>query len=74
MGGGILSTFGLMFVFLIYIIKGTPDLNAGAWNVISWLSLVTIVFYIALMFFINWRVIVDGANDNLSACFVSIGI
>ena len=34
----------------------------------------TLVFYFALLFFINWRVIVDGANDNLSACFASIGI
>ena len=27
-----------------------------------------------MYFFINWRVVVDGANDNLSACYIAMGV
>ncbi|MGI6773391.1 MAG: M20/M25/M40 family metallo-hydrolase [Acutalibacteraceae bacterium] len=73
-GGGILSTFAFTIINIVYLATGKPALTDGAWNVVSWVLLVTLVFYFALLFFINWRVIVDGANDNLSACFASIGI
>ncbi|MEL7609556.1 MAG: M20/M25/M40 family metallo-hydrolase [Bacillota bacterium] len=31
-------------------------------------------FFIASMFFINWSRVVDGANDNLTGCLVSLSV
>ena len=33
-----------------------------------------IPFFIATMFFINWNKVVDGANDNLTGCLVSMSV
>ena len=38
------------------------------------LELVLVPFFVAILFFINWRVVVDGANDNLSADFIAMGV
>lgn len=35
---------------------------------------ITIPFCIGIIFFINWRIIVDGANDNLTACYVAMAV
>ena len=32
------------------------------------------VLYIPWLFFINWRVVVDGANDNLTGCYIAMSI
>ncbi len=31
-------------------------------------------FFIGILFFVNWRVVVDGANDNLSGCFTAMAV
>ncbi len=70
------SILGMLFVFvtdIIYLVMKMPQFNT-AWTVISILQLLTIPFCIAILFFINWRVVVDGANDNLTACYSSIAV
>lgn len=68
-GGGTLAT---IFVG-IYLIMGTPPIT-GFWSFVSIFLLVLIPFFISFIFFVNWKVICDGANDNLSACYASMAI
>ncbi len=68
--GGLVITF---FSDLVYIIMGAPEIK-GVWAVIAIVQLILIPLYIAISFFINWKVIVDGANDNLTACYASMAI
>ena len=72
-GGSVLGMFFIFISSIIYVIAGFPALTGG-WSVVSWLQLAMIPFFIMIFFFINWKVVVDGANDNLSACYVSMGI
>ncbi len=70
------SVFGLFFILisdLVYIIMGFPAIQ-GAWNIIAYIQLVLIAAFIMIAFFINWKIVVDGANDNLSACYVSMAV
>ena len=63
---------------IIYVAKngitfGTPDtsdplVKAGLWG------LVTLPFSIGLYFMVNYRRVVDGANDNLTGCYMGIAI
>ncbi len=68
-GGMIIS---LLFV-LAYFIAGTPVFNTF-WKGVSIYLLVNLIFYAAIAFFTNWKIIVDGANDNLTACYASMAI
>ena len=75
-GGAIISMFALFCFNLAAVIHsagGTFEM-AGAWKVLGIIALCLIPFCILILFFINWRVIVDGANDNLSACYIAIAV
>lgn len=75
-GGAIISMFTLFGFNLAAVIHsaGGAFEMAGAWKVLGIIALCLIPFCILILFFINWRVIVDGANDNLSACYVAIAV
>lgn len=76
-GGAIFSLFinlGCAIYAVVTMANGTFDLTTGLGKVLGIASLVTIPFCIAIMFFINWKVICDGANDNLSACYAAMGV
>lgn len=77
-GGSIGGLFFIAITNLILLVQtlvtGTAVEITGAWKVIGIIELVLIPFFVAIMFFINWRVIVDGANDNLSACYIAMGV
>lgn len=44
------------------------------WLVCGIIQLILIPFFFAICFFINWKVVVDGANDNLTADFIAMGV
>jgi len=71
--GSVLGLFYCFGVNLAYLAAGTPPLE-GAWKVLGLIQFAFIPFYILIMFFINWKVIVDGANDNLTACYAAMGV
>lgn len=71
--GSIIGLFFSVIFVPAYLIAGTPEIK-GFWAVISVLFLLFIPFYLGMIAFINWRVVVDGANDNLSACYASMAI
>lgn len=68
--GGLLYTFA---VNLAYLASGAPPLE-GAWKVLGLIQFAFVPFFILVMFFINWKVIVDGANDNLTACYAAMAV
>lgn len=72
-GGAILSLFAALISFIVYVISGRPEM-VGAWRVVSVVLLCTIPFFIAVLFFTNWKRPVDGANDNLTANLVSMAV
>ena len=76
MGG---SIGGLLFVTVFNIIWLFNALFGHGyyskfWLVMGIIELVFVPFFIAILFFINWKVVVDGANDNLSADFIAMGV
>ena len=73
MFGSIGGMFLALIATIVYLAAGTPVIKGG-WLVVAVLMLVLIPFYISIMFFVNWKVIVDGANDNLTACYASMAI
>lgn len=76
MGG---SVGGLIFIcifniiWMIYSFTG-GDYTSKFWLIMGIIQLVFIPFFIAILFFINWRVIVDGANDNLTADYIAMSV
>jgi len=73
MFGSIGGMFVALILTCIYLAVGTPPIT-GWWFGVSIFLLVLIPFYISIMFFVNWKVVVDGANDNLTACYASMAI
>lgn len=67
------ALFGFNLAAVIRSAGGTFEMT-GAWKVLGIIAVCLMPFCIAILFFINWRVIVDGANDNLSACYIAIAV
>ncbi|MCM1115752.1 MAG: M28 family peptidase [Clostridium sp.] len=78
MGGSIGGLIGVCIfnvIWMIYSFAGpTVKYISKFWTVMGIIGLVLIPFFIAILFFINWKVIVDGANDNLTADYISMGV
>ncbi len=80
-GHAILCGVGAVYyivVSIIYMIKNgvgfgvadtsDPIVKAGLWG------LIFVPFLIGLYFMVNYRRVVDGANDNLSGCYMGIAV
>lgn len=74
------ATIGMLFVLissvalLIQSIIASNIDNDGFYRIIGLIGFAFVPFFIAILFFINWDRVVDGANDNLSGCFVAMGV
>ena len=76
MGGSIGGLIGICIfdiIWLIYDIAGGMYISKF-WLVMGIIQLILIPFFVAILFFINWQVVVDGANDNLTADFISMAV
>ncbi|MDR1940260.1 MAG: Zn-dependent exopeptidase M28 [Clostridiales bacterium] len=51
-----------------------PAVASGVLLILGLCGLVFVVFWVALYKFHDKKVIVDGANDNLTACYVSLAV
>lgn len=75
-GGSIGGLFVVTFfdiAWLIYsFVNGSYD--GKFWLVAGIIQLCLVPFLIAICFFINWKIIVEGANDNLSAVYIAMGV
>lgn len=70
-GMSLLCIFNI--VWLVYHFA-SGDYASKFWLVIGVIELLMIPFFVAVIFFINWEVVVDGANDNLSANYISAAV
>lgn len=43
-------------------------------QVFAWIEIVNSILYAPLLFFVDWNTVVDGANDNLTGCFLAMSI
>ena len=73
------SIAGMLYTWIINIAASIASLSgavalSSTWVVLGIVALLFVPFFIAGMFFVNWRKIVDGANDNLTACLVSMSV
>lgn len=73
------SIGGLIFVALFNIVWFIYHIASGVYLSKFWLAcgvieLALVPFFFAICFFINWKVVVDGANDNLTADFIAMGV
>lgn len=71
--GGLIAVTIFDIVWLIYSFTGGAY-DSKFWLVCGIIQIILIPFFIAICFFINWKVIVDGANDNLTADFIAMGV
>ncbi len=77
-GGSVIGLFILFIsdsILAVKLLLSSQDFAiSGAWRIIGIVQICLIPFMIAIMFFINYKIIVDGANDNLSASYIAIGV
>ena len=72
--GGLIAISIFNIVWICYAIFGAGTYESKFWLVAGIIQLILVPFFIAICFFINWKVIVDGANDNLTANFIAMGV
>lgn len=71
--GGLIAVTVFDIVWLIYSFTGGAY-ESKFWLVCGIIQIILIPFFVAICFFINWKVVVDGANDNLTADFIAMGV
>ena len=49
-------------------------LSAGTLTTFAIIEIVLTVLFAPLLFLVDWKTVVDGANDNLTGCFLSMSI
>lgn len=73
---GMFVVFGLSIAQLVATISNgfvAPEME-GFWKVAGIISLCLIPGFVAIMFFINWKTDIQGANDNLSANYIAMAV
>ena len=74
-GHAIISAVGAVFYLvlsILFFVKGY-DATPGLFKAALW-GLIFVPFLAGLYFMVNYRRVVDGANDNLSGCYMGIAI
>lgn len=72
--GGMFIVFAINAALVLQTLISGPVAMTGVWLGLGIFQLLLIPFFIAICFFINWNQIVDGANDNLTACYIAMGL
>ncbi len=65
--GSLVLTF-IMSIASMYVNDGVPAI------IMTVIQAVTIPIFIAVLFFVNWKLCVTGANDNLTGVFASMAV
>lgn len=79
-GHAIIVAVGAIYYLVLAIINtvqngmfGVADMSSPVVKAALW-GLIFVPFMIGLYFMVNYRRVVDGANDNLSGCYMGIAI
>ncbi len=76
----ITSFVGVAYFFVAIILciankyASTPFLGENVSNILGYVCLVFVPLWIAMYFMWNEKLVVDGANDDLTGCFMSIAL
>lgn len=76
----LVATVGLVFVLLsnlLLVVSSITDsflVHSNIWVTVAILNSIFLPAFGALLFFINWKCVTDGANDNLSACYAAMSV
>ena len=74
------SIVGLIFVLVTalgtVISQGVGGgvAESGLFHILGYVQLIFIPVFIALYFFVNWKGVVQGANDNLTGCAAAVSV
>lgn len=60
--------------FLFCNLSLAEFLPQGVLEVLAVIEIVLSVLYAPLLFLVDWRTVVDGANDNLTGCFLGMSL
>ena len=64
-----------MFACLTFgLLSATGMVSSHTSAIFGWIEALLLLVYIPWLFFIRWRVVSDGANDNLTGCYISMSI
>jgi hypothetical protein len=74
--GALLGAFGKVIIDLIYCISaglaaGSPE---GVWRILGLVQLIFLPFFIAMIFFSDFRTVSPGANDNLTGTWAALSV
>ncbi len=80
-GHAVIVVLGALFYLVLSVIYiaqngitfGMPDMSSPLVKAALW-GLLFVPFMIGLYFMVNYRRVVDGANDNLTGCYVGIAV
>ena len=76
----ITSFIGVFYFFIAIILciankySQSPFLAANVANILGYVCLAFVPLWIAMYFMWNEKIVVDGANDDLTGCFMSIAV
>lgn len=70
----ILTILGMISCFVFGIIHAMSTLTPTTMLAFCIIEVLCFILFIPWFFFINWKVIVDGANDNLTGCYIGMNI
>lgn len=78
-GGKLLTTMialgmGSMVIQLVLDIVSLFDIPQGLGIIVLVLAFVTLIPILLCTFFVNWKLVVPGANDNLTGVFASMAV
>ena len=70
----ILATVGKISFFVVGLVCLFSEVSQTAMLVLSLLELLSLLISIPFFFFVDWKTITDGANDNLTGCYIGMSI
>ena len=70
----ILTILGMMACFAFGIINAASTISATTSLTFGIIEALCFIVFIPWLFFVNWKTIVDGANDNLTGCYIGMNI
>lgn len=73
-GHAVLCFVGAFYYIIVSILNLTNVVGADLAKKLGLIGLVFFPFWIGLYFMVNYRRVVDGANDNLSGCYMGIAL
>ena len=71
---GMLYMMALNITVLVRTLIAGPVPLQGMWGALGIVGLLFLPFFAGILVFVNWRRVVDGANDNLTGCYTAMGV